>query len=240
MDLLVLLRELRESLAHFAVQKLLTAKRAKNCREEREEQRFELPHSFVIKSLHALRKDGPMQILKSLTCVALTIVSLPVFALGAEPSPAELAALKANAMALAASAVSCDQQALLTADKPDFTRQDRADFQRPSSDLYKYVLGGCDGRTPNEPSVHRTLSSMKKLDVVILHLNKRDKDSPYFMAVFFDSAKLQPADIRLSTLCRYRNQLVSWTFEYHEKGDAWVSSHAPFDAQTDLLCPPND
>jgi hypothetical protein len=136
---------------------------------------------------------------------------------------------------LAAAVLNRDVETILAHDRPDLRAEDRLALQDSQSPLYCFLFeSSC---SPTRPSVYEILKRGRRLDIDARVL--QDKSGAlYGSLLLFDAAKIRKSDLKSpSFLCQHVTELVSWMFRLDS--GRWVSAHAPFDAETDVLCSPS-
>lgn len=135
---------------------------------------------------------------------------------------------------VASAVLRLDSRTILSFSRPDLASEEEAAVNDPDGDLHCFLF------EPTCPtighSVYGVISRASRLELDV-RVFRDAKGAEHGWILFFDAAKIDRKNLQLTRfLCRHSTEIASWLFE--KLDGKWVSAHAPFDFETDTLCPP--
>jgi len=166
------------------------------------------------------------------------LVSGPLRAEAGPGGEGNLEELQKIGKTLSRAILDIDIDTILDHDRPDLFREDRMLLKDKASPLYCYLFDS-DCYEPHHRSVYEIFRNARNLTVVAEDLGEGRNGIRYGLLYFFDEAIIDKRKLLSSPdyLCeKGGKEVVTWTFKY--VNGKWVSSHPPFDAETDVHCNP--
>jgi hypothetical protein len=162
---------------------------------------------------------------------AVHTISASALSVAADPSITQLRDLGKR---LADAVLKHDVETILTHDMPGNRADSRLQLQDPNSDLYCFLFdSACNS---GRPSVSDILSGAARLEIDVQLLPENGQPTHGWL-VFFDGNKIDKSRLRSPEfLCQHTGEIASWMFRW--VNDEWVSTHPPFDNETDTICSP--